>query len=399
MPNQTKKPQKRPLKIIAEPQRPDTERITIPRERRKQPIPFARISARLSHLFETQGFRTFGDLHDLSFEEFYKFRNCGAATFDEFLELLRVIQSGKEIPKVTQSGPILIDPVQGDCFFVPEEARNLDPYELPLPARTDTALKEMGITKLGQLHGVPTRNFLDVRSCGKTTVKKMVALLERIMAGEFRMPEAPFAISQTGAMLATLEKNVAKLDSRDRQMVEFRLGAKEKRIWTLEKIGSKFDLTRERVRQIVDDLIVLLRKEGGPVLSSQLKGVEATCKAKVCPVTVELLTSWLGQNTRGLKYPLPFYVRMLGELNPEIPVWPEGQKPAVILPVRIRKTVKTLEKALQSRGAMPFKRLYQLTRERMPNLSLVQFMTGVKLAKTIVVQFSEPDQGEARLKD
>jgi hypothetical protein len=89
----------------------------------------------------------------------------------------------------------------------------------------------------------------------------------------------------------------------------------------------------------------------------------------------------------------------MGELNPEIPAWPEGQKPSVILPVRLRKTVKTIEKVLQDRGEfVPFKKIYQSTHERMANLGLVQFLTGLKLAKSMVVQFPAPDQGEARLK-
>jgi hypothetical protein len=397
--NLTKNQPKRPLKKLAEPQRPETERIIIPRERRKDPIPFARISARLAHLFTTHKLAAFGDLHGLSFEEFYKFRNCGAATFDELLQLLETLETGKQPLQVSQSGAILVDPVKGDCFFVPPEARDLDPYALPLPARTETALRELGVGRLGQLHGVPTHAFQEVRSCGRTTVKKMLALLERIMAGEFRVPAEPFATGQTGAMLESLETMVAKLSPRERQMIELRLGAKEKKIWTLERIGSKFNLTRERVRQVVDDMIGLLRKEGGPVLTSQLKGVEDLCKTKVCPVTPELLTQWLGANARSLKYPLAFYVRLMGELNPEIPAWPEGQKPSVILPVRLRKTVKTIEKILQGRGEfVPFKKLCQSTRERLANLGLVQFLTGLKLAKSIVVQFPAPDQGEARLK-
>jgi RNA polymerase primary sigma factor len=49
------------------------------------------------------------------------------------------------------------------------------------------------------------------------------------------------------------------LNEREREILQLRFGLSDGRIWTLEEIGKKYDLTRERIRQLEDKAIKKLR--------------------------------------------------------------------------------------------------------------------------------------------
>lgn len=60
----------------------------------------------------------------------------------------------------------------------------------------------------------------------------------------------PSTLLEGKELKENLDKEIAKLDRRDREILEQRYGLNRPKSVTLEKIGSEQDLTRERVRQI-----------------------------------------------------------------------------------------------------------------------------------------------------
>jgi hypothetical protein len=63
-----------------------------------------------------------------------------------------------------------------------------------------------------------------------------------------------------------------------------------------------------------------LIKAGGPKLLAYLKGISDLCHQLACPLTPMLLIHWVDRYSIQHQFPLAFYVRLLGQLNHDIPV-------------------------------------------------------------------------------
>ena len=62
-------------------------------------------------------------------------------------------------------------------------------------------------------------------------------------------------------MLAIIESMLAELTQREREILVMRFGLDEDEEITLENIGQRFGLTRERVRQIQEKALTKLRRK------------------------------------------------------------------------------------------------------------------------------------------
>jgi RNA polymerase sigma factor (sigma-70 family) len=67
---------------------------------------------------------------------------------------------------------------------------------------------------------------------------------------EDRSAESPFEVAATALLPAEIEKLLAPLDERERQILALRFGLDRGEPRTLEEVGEYFNLTRERIRQI-----------------------------------------------------------------------------------------------------------------------------------------------------
>jgi RNA polymerase sigma factor (sigma-70 family) len=67
---------------------------------------------------------------------------------------------------------------------------------------------------------------------------------------EDRSVESPFEVAATALLPAEIEKLLAPLDERERQILALRFGLDRGEPRTLEEVGEYFNLTRERIRQI-----------------------------------------------------------------------------------------------------------------------------------------------------
>lgn len=85
------------------------------------------------------------------------------------------------------------------------------------------------------------------------------ATLADFIASGVDDPEEQYFLEKEKEYLDVLLKT---LGSRDEQVMRYRFGLYDGRFYTLEEIGYKMNLTRERIRQIISKSLVSLRKTG-----------------------------------------------------------------------------------------------------------------------------------------
>jgi hypothetical protein len=301
------------------------------------------------------------------------------------------------------SAPQQSERARGDCLSVPASVSHLNPFEFPSSARLEGLFRRKGVTRLGDLHGVALEDLRNFGNCGPRTIAELVDLIQQIGAGKYAIPEDCLAPASIADMLHQLDETIGDLEPREQEILLLRLGgAKSGRAWTLKKVGNKYHLTRERVRQIMELILPLVRKAGGPGLAAQLRAIAATCAEKVCPLTPQLLSQWLQAAKLSGRFPLPVYVRLLGELHPEIPAWPAGQEHRTDPRPGLQEVaMKTLRNILQQgEWRLPLKAAFKRTTAQinLRDLSVVDFLTGLKHARGLAVEFPKPDRPLVRLR-
>lgn len=296
-----------------------------------------------------------------------------------------------------------LEAMRGASLTVPAKFGHLNPFEFPSSARLEGLFRRKGIKRLGDLHGVPLLELRAFGNCGPRTITELVDLLERIKAGDYAIPENCLSPESLADMVRNLDKTITGLPAREQQVLLLRLGgAKGGQAWTLRKVGDKFRLTRERVRQLMELLLPYIRKAGGPGLAAQLRAIGSVCSDKVCPLTPPLFAQWLPGPKAPCKFPLPVYVRLLGELQPTIPAWPCGQEYRTDpRPEQQELALRALRVVLQQgEWRLPLKVAFKRTTDKpnMRNLSVGDFLAGLKHARGLAVEFPKPDQPQVRLR-
>lgn len=280
---------------------------------------------------------------------------------------------------------------------IPNNVRDWPLDQMPLSIRLAGVLQKMGFRKLGDLHGVLYTQVLCMRNCGQRSIKELKALVERVQDGEFDYGR----IKGLGLdfLVKQMDESISKINDREKEMLLFRLGGGDQRTFTLEEIGMKYDLTRERVRQVVDLLYQKLYKEGGPAVGAMLQRIAQKCLEIVCPLTPDLLSLWLGSKIE-TQYPAAFYVRLFGELERSIPAWPEGQKPYPNLDARAKDIIRPVSDILrQNISPLPLSQVYRhLSQAGQPaKLTAGEFLRALKQCGTLSVEFEKPSEPVVRI--
>ncbi len=307
------------------------------------------VSVRLQHVFEFKHFKLFGDLHGRSYSEIRGYRNCGKKTIEELREIVRAVQHSHQTWIADRKADVVLHeappPLATGAIFVPVKLHELNVADLPLSVRLEGVLQQRGVRRLGDVQGLSIHDLRGTKNCGRKTISELVRLIERAAAGEFSA--APDAAWNPAELARTLDALVADLPDRNEEILVLRLGGRSEEVPTLEEVGAKFRLTRERVRQIVELGLERIRKHGGARLRNQLEHVERICCEKVLPITPALLKQWLDDLQVTGNFNLSFYVRLLAELKPTIPAWPEGQDASASRKGRSEEIESALEYALR----------------------------------------------------
>lgn len=224
-------------------------------------------------------------------------------------------------------------------FAVPEAARGWPLKQLPISSRLEHVLTRLKIEKLGDLTKISPAILSATPDCGIRTSTEIREFLGRVQRGEFGKPRSSTGLSLPLYLVTRLDEFVDSLAEPRREIFCRRLGAADAP-WTLMRIGQKFKMTRERVRQIVNLLLDEALRFSGPPMAAALDEMADELLAKVVPYTPELLEARLGASAAKRRYGLAFYLRMLEALCPRAPIWPEGAEPA---PHRTRESEAILQ--------------------------------------------------------
>lgn len=81
--------------------------------------------------------------------------------------------------------------------------------------------------------------------------------LQDFIASDMDNPEEAYIKSST---IEQLDELLKTLSDRDEQIIRYRFGLKDGKVYTYEEIANMFDLTRERIRQIIKTSLITLRK-------------------------------------------------------------------------------------------------------------------------------------------
>jgi hypothetical protein len=208
----------------------------------------------------------------------------------------------------------------GNRITVPPGVRNLNFCDLPVSVRLGNIVRKLKLTRLGDLNGVSLDELRNTRNCGKKTASEIVHLVEKAVAGGFD------AITETSvnwspvALTSFLDTLISELPAHNVEVLELRLSGEKKQPPTLQFVGAEYNLTRERIRQIIEESTQQLRKLGSRRLDAYLLHVEKICR-KWEVLTPELYARWLGQNARLFRFSPAFYARLVCQLSPSIPAW------------------------------------------------------------------------------
>jgi hypothetical protein len=307
-------------RFAMKPDRNDLDVIAIPTNLHGLPVSELNISVRLHNVLVSNNVRSLGMLHGVSFSRVGALKNCGLKCLRELRDLVREMQNGGNFfsPQTTRGS---------DFISIPAEAHELIPSDLPLSARLASILQYMKVQRLGDLDGKAFVDLLKVKNCGRVTLREFTNLLKRVETGEFQPPTGSFSAPAIADMIRLLDRLLMEMSPRDREVLMLRFGANAGKMLTYTAIASKLQLSNERIRQIISKKLETSIKSGGPKLRAYLKGVADLCRQLACPLTPMLFAHWVDQYSVQRQFSLTFYVRLLGQLNHDIPIWVNSPEP------------------------------------------------------------------------
>lgn len=371
--------------------------ICIPPDVRDWRLEQVQISVRLDGVLRRLGYSRLGDLHGISWKRIERTKNCGRKTIAELRTLVAELESGQITGQADQT--VGSQPPVPTPIFIPQNARGWSLAHLPVSVRLTGVLETLGCHLLGDLHGLFFREVIKTKNCGRNTISELETLISRVQAGEFDLAMSPGQELDLTCLVRSLNDSIGRLQPRAREMLLLRLGGHGNEPMTLEQVGVKSGLTRERVRQIVKKVTGQLQ------LGSELRGnqwlgkLTEKCLIAVCPLTPELLTHWLGAEAAVCRFPASFYIRLLGELSPPIPAWPERQQRHAMLSERSRQIVRYLRERLQSQVvSVPLREAFEelKTAGKLTSLQPGEFLKALQHDESVKVEFVTPDQPTVR---
>ena len=206
------------------------------------PVSVLGLSARPANVVKRLGITTVGELRGLTTEELLNAQNCGAGTVSEIHQALATFSSAP-LPEGSRAG---LPDVGSGSDLLPVSV-------LGLSARPANVVKRLGITTVGELRGLTTEELLNAPNCGAGSVSEIHQALAKLGLGGLVSDtgadeyDEPITVSgQIDRFLKTSDQR--ELDVWFARQMQWR-GAGGTRP-TLEELGIRLGVTRERVRQI-----------------------------------------------------------------------------------------------------------------------------------------------------
>jgi len=229
-------------------------------------------------------------------------------------------------------------------YVVPPRAWNYNPYALPMSVRLMKMLREKNVERLGDLRRFAPHDVMLHHNCGRATCKELARLLQKVSDGKYDRVYQVGENPEPGEIVKLIDQVLKKLPAKKRSIFFRYYGAEEGVSCTLEDVASEFDVRKAYVGAVVSQSVERVSQYGGVGFKVLFENISAHCSEKSSPLTPELLSTWLEQSGIRPRHSVVFYVRLVGVLCPEIPVWYDGATPRTMRAGR-KRTAKD-ERAL-----------------------------------------------------
>lgn len=407
--------------------RNEVEEIIIPEAVKNLPIDYFDFSVRLDNVLRRLNVELLGDLQGTSFDEIEHTRNCGQKTIDELREFIERLQDENSVEMLDENYQQKLEDVEkcdarneliekksnaseelpsnfikttSGKIFVPQSVKDISIKCFALSVRLENVLDSLNIKSLGDLEMFSVKEIKQTKNCGWKTQDELQSFIVRIQrtAVADELPEEiieplPTELDLNG-LLNFINSFLIELPDRERQVILSRFGGtSEEKGFTLGEIGEKLGVTRERVRQIESKNIKEFKSRLTSVSDAVLQKLNDDCIASVCPLTTRFLIHLTGDEFSLFEYPPGFYLRLLSELSPDIPIFDKNQSVD-----HSNKTVKKMRQEIKNQLdskteflslAEVFNRIsYQFTTD---NLVMKHFFEAVKANEFIIEPGDSPD--------
>lgn len=359
------------------------------------------LSTRAYNCLKDARIRTVQELSEMSDEELLRIKNLGRNTLVEIRDALRArgITAKVLAKQAEKTQPQSHTPISKNSrLFVPQSARGRAIKDVPMSVRLEHVLERKGCRLIGDLNGRSLEEIVKSKNCGRHTVNELVTLVQRIQAGEFD-GRSETEGSREERLIKFVDELVMGMPLRERGIVLMRYGADGGGDATLQEIGSKYEITRERVRQILQRVGRQFHKAVSMRFDSLLRDMAAEHLAATRPLTPEVLSHSLGSYAPNTKFSLRFYIRIVHELTPAMPAWPEGQKTAA-RSQRAINIIRALREILSGDvSAKPLHEVFELLKasRKVPKVESAEFLEALRQTESLQVDFKSPERPTIKL--
>lgn len=385
-----------------------SEAIFIPLSLREWNTRELDISERLWHILQKLDCSKLGDLHGKSYKEIYLTKNCGRGTIlelEDFVAKHLSDDDSQELADFIETKKTAEMKQQAETLYVPQEVRGLPLAAFPVPKRLANVLCDLNFRLVGDLHGFSVNTLKGVRNCGSHTVSDLKTFIEKVQQGEFKIESSAPQIALTpqelnlAQFVKFIDGFLNELPPRDKDILGLRFGATGEEPLTLEEVGGKYGVTRERIRQIQSQSLKRLKLRLGQAGEKLFRQISRDCLAAVCPLTPRLLVHWTQKDLRDFSFSPSFYVRLLAEFAPEIPILAEGQiiqgKPQTELASKICQTIKSI--LSRHYEAVPLKEMFEQLKNSIDDLKEKEFLDALEISNYLALTFDAPDKPAVKL--
>ena len=225
----------------------------------------SRLPERLRHLLQYAGIRLLGDLDGKRLLDFEPYRGCGEQTIRALRRMIL-----RELHPGVRADPSMM-PISMRDWRPPEQtievartSHGLRLNDLPVSVRLEGVLKDLGISRLGQLDGLCSRELRARPNMGRTTQTELKTLLRRAEAGEFELSRQELASITPADLPRQIDEVIGTLSESDRTLLARRFGATGRAPQTSRKIAKEDGVSRALVFYRLKRLVRWISPRGEP---------------------------------------------------------------------------------------------------------------------------------------
>jgi RNA polymerase sigma factor (sigma-70 family) len=374
-------------------------RIFVPEGYRGLPLSNMQFSVRLKNALIHKKLKLIGDLHNVPYSEFLLIPNLGCKSLRELHSFIELIQNKDPTFMTSEIKSIkcILPPVKK--IDIPRNARTLNLNEVPISRRLKNILYNKGFQLLGDIHNIPYEDLYKEKNCGHKTMLELEKFIYSIQETDFNQLEIQSEKFAASAIMKQIDKFLEKLYPREKDILVLRIGGSNIKPPTLEEIGRRYGLTRERVRQIEDKIKNKLRKSVRLQCSRLINVLASKSEQSAYPLTPNRLEKLAAADNSSYLRSYTFYSRLLSEIAPEIPFWIEEGKSYVHKSQQKKIEGEIRELIRDGISTITFKEAFIFLKQKSgwKRLKFTDLINALKYSKSFLFDFSEPDCPRIRL--